>query len=232
MNSRSLRSERLGRRTRNVITILCGIATIWIVVSCAAKAPDAAQGPSPKAVALHEAMDKLWEDHIVYTRLFIVDAAAGLPEQDATTQRLLKNQDDIGAAVAAYYGADAGQKLTTLLREHITTAAQVVTAAKANDAAKLQDSQTRWGANADQIAAFLSGANPKWTEPEMKRMMHEHLDLTTEEATAELHSDWNGSITAYDKVHTQILTMADMLSDGIIAQFPDKFQGTETASVP
>ena len=221
-------NSRIGKR---ILTLTLGLFALCVVVSCTAKAP-ASTGPSQKAVALHEAMDKLWEDHIMYTRLFIVDAAAGLPEADATTQRLLKNQDDIGAAVGAYYGADAGQKLTTLLREHITTAAQVVTAAKANDTAKLQDAQARWGANADQIATFLSGANPKWTEPEMKKMMHEHLDLTTEEATAQIHADWTGSIAAYDKVHTQILGMADMLSDGIIAQFPDKFQETTTASAP
>jgi len=192
------------------------------VVSCAAKAP-VAQGPSEKAVALHEAMDKLWVEHVAYTRLFIVDAAAGLPEQDATTQRLLKNQDDIGAAVASYYGADAGAKLTTLLREHITTAAQLVAAAKANETAKVEDAKTRWFANADQIAAFLAGANPKWPEADMKRMMNEHLTLTSDEATAQLQGNYEASIETFDKVQTQILTMADMLSDGIIAQFPDKF---------
>ena len=208
---------------KRLLTLTLGIVALSVVVSCAAKAPPAAQGPSEKAVALHEAMDKLWVEHVTYTRLFIVDAAAGLPEQDATTQRLLKNQDDIGNAVAAYYGADAGAKLTTLLREHITTAAQLVTAAKAKDNAKVEDAKTRWFANADQIAAFLAGANPKWPEADMKRMMNEHLTLTSDEATAQLQGNFDVSIATFDKVHTQILAMADMLSDGIIAQFPDKF---------
>lgn len=80
-------------------------------------------------------------------------------------------------------------------------------------------------ANADQIAAFLSKANPKsWPEPEMRMMMHDHLTLTTEEATARLKGNYAADIAAYDKVHEQILKMADMLSMGVIGQFPQKFR--------
>src|SRR5438093_2594562 len=80
--------------------------------------------------AFHDAMRKLWEDHVTWTRLFIVSAAGNLPDKDATTQRLLQNQTDIGNAVAEFYGPDAGNKLTALLRAHILIAANIVTAAK------------------------------------------------------------------------------------------------------
>ncbi|MFL6337428.1 MAG: hypothetical protein ACJ754_29360 [Pyrinomonadaceae bacterium] len=178
-----------------------------------------------KQAALHDAMRKLWEDHITWTRLFIVSAAADLPDKGPTTERLLQNQVDIGNAIKPYYGDAAGEKLTALLKEHITTAAEVVAAAKANDTAKLTDANRRWFANADAIAAFLSGANPKsWPADEMKRMMHEHLDLTTAEAVAHLKGDWAADVAAYDKVHEQILRMADMLSAGIVGQHPAKFK--------
>jgi len=55
-------------------------------------------------------------------------------------------------------------------------------------------------------------------------MMHDHLKLTTDEAVARLHGDWVGDVKAYDEVHQQILSMADMLSAGIINQFPQKFK--------
>jgi hypothetical protein len=178
-----------------------------------------------KQAAFHDAMRKLWEDHITWTRLFIVSAAADLPDKGPTTGRLLQNQVDIGNAIKPYYGDAAGEKLTALLKEHITTAAEVVAAAKANDTAKLTDANRRWFANADAIAAFLSGANPKsWPAAEMKRMMHEHLDLTTAEAVAHLKGDWAADVAAYDKVHVQILHMADMLSEGIVSQYPAKFK--------
>jgi hypothetical protein len=114
-------------------------------------------------------MRKLWEDHITWTRVFIISAAGDLPDKGAATDRLLQNHVDIGNAIKPYYGDAAGEKLTTLLKEHITTAAEVVVAAKANDTAKMADANRRWFANADAIAAFLSSANPKnWLAADMK----------------------------------------------------------------
>jgi hypothetical protein len=180
---------------------------------------------SAKQLAFHDAMRKLWEDHVTWTRLFLVSAAANLPDKGATTERLLQNQVDIGNAIKAYYGDAAGEKLTLLLKAHIITAAELVAALQANDAAKVRDASKRWTANADEIAAFLSGANPKnWPYADMKQMMHEHLNLTTAEVQARLKGDWTADISAYDKIHAQILHMADMLSNGIISQFPAQFK--------
>jgi len=174
--------------------------------------------------AFRQDMRKLWEDHIVWTRLFVISALADLPDKQATTERLLQNQVDIGNAVKPFYGEAAGNKLTELLKEHILIAAELVGAAKAKDAAKQQDATKRWSANADEIAMFLSGANPKnWPAGEMKSMMHEHLDATTAEVVARLTGDWAGDVAAYGRIHNQILGMADMLSEGIIDQFPQKF---------
>jgi len=175
--------------------------------------------------ALHDAMRKLWEDHITWTRVFIISAVGDLPDKATATERLLQNQVDIGNAIKPYYGEAAGTKLTTLLKEHITTAAEVVAAAKANDQGKLADANKRWIANADQIADFLSSANSRnWPQAEMRSMMHEHLNLTTQEAVARLHGDWAADVKAYDAVHQQILTMADGLTMGIVNQFPEKFK--------
>jgi hypothetical protein len=169
-------------------------------------------------------MRKLWEDHATWTRVYIIDAVSDLPSKGATAERLLRNQSDIGGAIKPFYGDAAGTKLTALLKDHILIAVDLIDAAKAGQAAKKDDAVKRWGANADEIAAFLSGANPKnWPAADMKKHMHDHLDLTTAEVVARLNKDWKGEIAAYDKVHDQILHMADMLSSGIVKQHPDKF---------
>ena len=172
----------------------------------------------------HDAMRKLWEDHVTWTRLYIVSATAGLPDTQATAQRLLDNQRDIGNAVADFYGADAGNKLTALLRDHILTAADLVTAAKAGDQAKVADAKKRWYQNADEIATFLHGANPKhWPLPTLQSLMKTHLDQTLDEATHRLQGKTADEIKDYDAIVQHILMMADALSSGIIAQFPAKF---------
>jgi hypothetical protein len=174
--------------------------------------------------SFHDAMRRLWSDHVVYTRLFIVDAAAGSADKDATTQRLLQNQTDIGNAVAEFYGRDAGNKLTALLKDHILIAASIVTAAKAGDNAKVTSENKRWRQNATDIARFLHGANPKqWPEATLQSAMFMHLDQTLAEATNQLEGNYAASIKDYDRAMDHMLMVADTLSDGIVAQFPAKF---------
>ena len=213
-------------RQIKLFRLIAFLVTLSVPALAAAHSPatTASDKNVTKQSAFQSAMRMLWEDHIVWTRQFIVSAVADTPDKAAVTNRLLQNQVDIGNAIKPFYGDEAGEKLTMLLKEHITTAAEVVASAKANDTTKLEDARKRWNANSDEIATFLSNANPQaWPLAEMKKMMREHLDLTTAEAVARLQGDWLADIAAYDKVHTQILHMADMLSAGIISQFPKKF---------
>jgi hypothetical protein len=180
---------------------------------------------TPKAVAFRMDMRKLWEDHITWTRMAIIGLEEGTPDADASVARLLRNQVDIGNAVKPFYGKAAGNALTGLLRDHILIAADVIAAAKAGDPTQLAYAQARWVDNADQIAAALHRLNPRfWKLGAMKAEMHRHLELTTQEAVARLQHDWTGDVAAYDRVHRHILHMADMLSAGIVAQFPGRFR--------
>ena len=185
----------------------------------------AKQKASQQEIELTFAMDKLWEDHVTWTRMYIMSVTSGLADADAAAQRLLQNQVDIGNAIKPVYGDQAGEQLTALLNEHILIAVDLLAAAQSGDNVKFEDANTRWYDNADQIAAFLNSANPDhWPLSDMQSMMKSHLDLTLEEAVARLNGDWPSDVAAYDKVHNEILQMADMLTDGIVAQFPKEFK--------
>ncbi len=168
-------------------------------------------------------MRRLWEDHITWTRNYIVSALAGLEDQDAVAQRLLRNQDEIGAAITPYYGDAAGRQLATLLRDHILIATEVVSAAKGGNGGQLAAAQRKWAGNGDDIAAFLSGANPHWSGADLQAMLRAHLDFTTREVVARLKKDWNGDVKAYDDGHAHMLMFSDALTAGIAKQFPAKF---------
>ena len=223
--------------SRARIAIAAGAAMAVIALAAAGGAPaaldhhtaaghhhaDAAR--TAKAQRLHDDMRKLWEDHITWTRLAIVSFAGGLPDLPATENRLLQNQADIAAAIRPYYGAAASATLRTLLRAHIVGAVALLQAAKAGDDAALTRAHDAWYANGNDIADFLSGANPRnWPRGEMRTMMKTHLDETLKEAVDRLNGRFDADIRDYDAVHRSILEMADMLSDGIVARFPGRFR--------
>jgi uncharacterized protein YukE len=185
----------------------------------------AAQGLNARQQALHDRMRKLWEDHITWTRLAIVSFAANLPDFNPTAARLLRNQTDIGNTIKPYYGATAGNRLTALLKEHINGAVAILKAAKSGDMAAFDRTKAAWYRNANQIARFLSSADPRnWRFDVVDRLMRTHLDQTLKEAADRLAGDFSADIRDYDAIHRHILVMADALSNGIIAQFPGRFR--------
>ncbi len=111
-----------------------------------------------------------------------------------------------------------------MLTEHLTIAAELVQAAIMGDAAAVADAERRWYQNADQIAALLAHINPFWSEQEWRRMLHEHLALTQQEAVVLIAHNYAASIALLDRIEAQALEMADMLTEGILKQFPREFR--------
>jgi hypothetical protein len=225
-----------GWSVRVTLAIVAVTAAIAAVAATGVNARNA-QGDTPvttqSAVAFSQAMRKLWEDHITWTRNVIISfevndprSKATLPDLSAALDRLFQNQVDIGNAIKPYYGDAAGNKLTALLHDHIAIAGEILQDVKTGDNAAYQDANQRWYANAHDIAVFLSQtANPPLGSLDMMdAMMKAHLDATTDEVVARLNGNWTADVAAYDKVHQQALNMADMLSNAIIANFPSKFR--------
>jgi hypothetical protein len=173
--------------------------------------------------SLKAAMRRLWADPVMWTRQYVVAAVAEAPDAEAAAGRLLKNQEDIGGAVVPFYGADAGTALTDLLKQHILIAVDLIEAAKAGDDEKFKAEDAKWNQNADEIAGLLSGANPNWPKKDVVDLLALHLSLTKQEVVARLQKDWAGDVEAFDQIFTEILTVADVLADGIVKQFPDRF---------
>ena len=168
-------------------------------------------------------MHRLWIDHAIWTRQYVVSALNGHPDAEAAAGRLLKNQEDIGNAVAGFYGDAAGAALTDLLKQHILIAVDIIDAALTGDQERFANADKRWDQNAQEIARFLSGANPYWPEKDVHDLINLHLVLTRREVVARLNKSWKEDVSAFDDILTEILTLADTLAYGIIQQFPGRF---------
>lgn len=181
--------------------------------------------------ALKLAVRKLWADHVIWTRQYVVAAVAGTLDAEAAAGRLLKNQEDIGNAIVPYYGKAAGDGLTGVLKQHILIAVDLIAAAKAafNPSVSWWEDPTfvraanAWDANADEIATFLSKANPNWPKKDIADLLALHLRLTKGEVVARLQKDWVADVKAFDDIFTEAIVIADTLSDGIVKQFAGKF---------
>jgi hypothetical protein len=175
-------------------------------------------------VAFHDQMRALWEAHGAWTHMVIVSFVGSLPNLAAEEQVLLQNQVDIGNAVKPYYGRAAGNKLTALLKEHILGAVSVLVAAKSGDPNKLAQAEAAWFANGRQIADFLHAADPRFlSNGAARQMMRIHLNQVIQQGVDELKGNYLADARAFAPYIRHILEMADMISGGIIKQFPSRF---------
>lgn len=162
---------------------------------------------------------KLWSQHVMWTRSFIISTAADLGDLSLVTQRLLRNPGDLAKELRKYYGAEKVNQIEKLFTEHLTIAAQLVNQAKAGDAEGAAATRTKWYQNADEIAGFLSSINPFWRRKVWQSMLFSHLKMTEEEATLRLQGQYAEDIAIYDDIEAEALEMADYMADGIIRQF-------------
>ncbi|GAB3807628.1 hypothetical protein GCM10028798_32520 [Humibacter antri] len=177
-----------------------------------------------KKIALYSAMSDLWAQHMEWTYITVTAFAQGSSSLTPSLDRLLQNQADLGNAIKPFYGAEAGDQLTVLLKAHINDAVPVLTAAKAGDTTALNKAVTAWYANAKEIGDFLAAANPHWNKAEMEQMMKTHITQTIAYATDALGGDYTKAVTDYGLAEQHMEQMAGMLSAGIIQQFPNKFK--------
>lgn len=179
----------------------------------------AADGLSGRQLQVMNTLRRLWMEHVLWTRFFLVSTVFGLPDLNDVTKRLLRNPADFAAVLKPYYGVQSAAAFEKLFTEHLQIAAQLVNAAKAGDSAAVQQERRKWYANADEIAAFLASANPFWNRADWQAMLYDHLKMTENEAVQMLTGKYADSITEFDEVQAQALEMADMMAQGIIRQF-------------
>lgn len=169
-------------------------------------------------------MRSLWEQHVAWTRLAIISIVFNLPDVNVTVGRLLQNATHMGLSLEPFYGENAVEKYSTLIKDHLVIAADLVKAAKSGDQNAAATIEKEWYANADEIAKFLNNINPYIDKEELSKVFYEHLALVKAEALAILNKDYEAGVKLYDKIEKEILEIADTITNAIVKQFPQVFQ--------
>ena len=174
-------------------------------------------------VRLLEQMNLVWEQHIMWTRMLLISIAENLKDLDATQARLLQNPKDIADIFRRYYGNMVANQIQELLTEHLVIGKELIVALKNNNQEQATKLNTKWYQNADSMAEAFSSINPFYPKEVIRKMLYDHLKLTTNEVNARLKGDYAEDIKAYDMVQKEILKMSQFFVMGIVQQFPNLF---------
>lgn len=168
-----------------------------------------------RQVCLMQRLRQLWEQHVYWTRFFIISTAAGLADLAPVTNRLLQIPKDFAQLLTPFFGARTAGQFGDLLTEHLEIGGELVTDLKNHEIAKADDARRRWYANADTISAFLSGISACWSEEKWREFFYSHLEMTEKEAVLRLRGDYAADIRIFDQIEAEALRMADDMFCGL-----------------
>lgn len=166
--------------------------------------------------------DRLWTDHFLYTRNTIISVLGSLGDVDTIVERLMRNQEDIGALMDGYFDPSEIKDFVDMLKSHIRIAGELVTAVKAN--ADTVDIRARWAENGFNITRWMSDHDQQhWSRLRTQPLWDAHLNLTYDEMTTRAASSWVEDVSASDRGMDCIWEWSQLFSQGIIYQNMGKF---------
>jgi len=177
----------------------------------------------PAAVeAFEEAVEHLWCKTVDYTRNAIISILGGLDDIDAVAAKLMSLQEDIGNAVKPYYGNEAADAVTTLLKQYVTILVDIIKNIK--DGKSTEQLETSLQTNVDAIATFLDSADPdNWPKDVVLGLLKKHIECTLKIARARFTKDWPADFVAYEECKANIEQLAYAMACGIVYKFPEMF---------
>lgn len=178
---------------------------------------------SEEKLELIDNVRALLDDHMIFERSLIVSVADNLRDINVINERMLNNAVEIGNLFRIYYGNDIADRITTLFRNHSIIGGRLIEAYKRGDAQAAETLNREWTQNASNIAEALSGANPYYIEAEVRRLMNEHLELVKQLVSNRFAANYQREADTFDAARNQIIMMADYFSNGIIEQYPKRF---------
>jgi len=199
-----------------LITLTCGMP--------AYAHQHAADPMTTKAIQTDNAMRDLWVGHVFWVRNVVVETLADNHDAAKTAeQQVVVNAQAIASAIEPFYGKPAADKLLDLLKSHYGAVKQYLNAAVAKSKTEKDTAMKALTDNAEEIAVFLSGANPNLPRDAVRGMLIAHGGHHVQQIEQLLDKQYPQEAQTWEAMKMHMYALADTLTKAIAKQFPDKF---------
>jgi hypothetical protein len=172
------------------------------------------------AVALRD----LWLGHIFWVRNVSV---AAIDKNDlaikAAEKQAVANAQAIAASIEPFYGAAAKDKFFKLLAGHYGAVKAYLVATVAGDVSAQAKATQSLTSNVDEIATFLSQANPYLPKDAVQGLLLAHGGHHIQQIQQLRDRNYDAEAKTWEEMKTHVYQIADATADALAKQFTKKF---------
>ena len=165
-----------------------------------------------------------WLGHIFWVRNVSV---AAIDKNNSATkaaeQQAVANAQAIAASIEPFYGAAAKDKFFKLLAGHYGAVKAYLLATVAGDAPAQAKATQSLTANADEIATFLSGANPYLPKDAVQGLLLAHGGHHIQQIQQLKDRKYEAEAQTWEEMKKHVYQIADATAAALAKQFAKKF---------
>lgn len=208
--------------TRHTVAALA-VAAVLAAAPAHAATPGHDHGAAPAATAAQtrDALRDLWIGHVFWVRNVALETLAGnAAAARAAEDQVVANARQIAGAIEPFYGKAAADTLFGQLAGHYGAVKEWLLA---RDKAGQDAAFKKLVANADEIAAFLSSANPNLPKETLRGLLLAHGGHHVQQIRQLRAKDYAAEAQTWQAMTQHMYVIADALAGALVKQFPAKF---------
>ena len=209
--------------TATVLGALLGLSTPVLAHAPQAHA-NSVLGAS-KIVQTDAALRDLWLGHAFWVRAVVAETLSGNSAAAAAAEsEAVNNAKQLAASMEPYYGKPASGEVFKLLAGHYGAVKQYLLAAKADRTAEQEAALQAMLKNAEQIAVFLSSANPHLPLDALRGMLQAHGGHHVQQIHQLAAKQYAQEAQTWEAMKNHMYGIADAMTLALAKQFPAKFE--------
>ena len=166
----------------------------------------------------------LWIGHIFWIRnisLAVVDSNDAA--MDAADERVIANAQSIAASIERFYGEAAKGVFFNLLGDHYRSVKTYLAATMSSNVSVQAAATQSLVSNAEEIAVFLSEANPYLPKDDFHSLLLAHGGHHIQQIQELTARNFVAEAKTWENMKIHVYQIADATADALTKQFPKQF---------